>query len=207
MSSIRAMSHWATRVLGHRAEEDATTLGDARLLELAKGGREIAARELLERYGHRLLAVVEATHGDLAISEDIVQETFIRAIQQGHQLREESSLFPWLVRIALRVAIDFRRKVRRETLTEVLADVADEAAGPERRAEEAQDAERVKLALEKLKPYRRELMILRYFASFSVTELAEVFQKTETAIRKDLQRSREDMRKELADWFEEGATT
>jgi RNA polymerase sigma-70 factor (ECF subfamily) len=204
MASIRAMTTQLTRVLGHRSEEDIKALGDARLLELAKSGRENAARELLERYGHRLLSIVEATHGDLAISEDIVQETFIRAIQQGHQLREESSSFPWLVRIALRVAIDFRRKVRRETLTEVMLDVPDEAAGPERTMEAAEDAARVKRALEQLKPYRRELMILRYFASFSVMELAEVFQKSETAVRKDLQRAREDMREELADWFEAG---
>jgi RNA polymerase sigma-70 factor, ECF subfamily len=201
---IRAMTHQLTRVLGHRAEEEPRALGDARLLELAKAGKESAARELLERYGHRLLAIVEAAHGDLGMSEDIVQETFIRAIQQGHQLREESSLFPWLVRIALRVAIDFRRKVRRETLTEIIADMPDESAGPERRAEAAEDAARVKRALDRLKPYRRELMILRYFASFSVTELAEVFQKTETAVRKDLQRARDDMRKELVDWFEAG---
>src|SRR5688572_8526490 len=204
MASIRAMSAQLTRVLGHRSEEDTKALGDARLLELAKNGRESAARELLERYGHRLLSIVEATHGDLAMSEDIVQEAFIRAIQQGHQLREESSSFPWLVRIALRVAIDFRRKVRRETLTEIIHDVPDESAGPERRAEAAEDAARVKRALERLKPYRRELMILRYFASFSVTELAEVFQKTETAVRKDLQRARDDMREELTDWFEAG---
>src|SRR5688572_32798669 len=105
MASIRAMTTQLTRVLGHRSEEDTKALGDARLLELAKQGRESAARELLERYGHRLLSIVEAAHGDLAVSEDIVQETFIRAIHQGHQLREESSVFPWLVRIALRVAI------------------------------------------------------------------------------------------------------
>ncbi len=206
MSSIRAMTTQLTRVLGNRAEEDTRALGDARLLELAKNGKEAAARELLERYGHRLLSIVEAAHGDLGMSEDIIQETFIRAIQQGHQLREESSLFPWLVRIALRVAIDFRRKVRRETLTEIMTDLpADEAASPDRRVQAAQDAARVKHALERLKPYRRELMILRYFASFSVLELAEVFQKTETAVRKDLQRAREDMRKELSDWFEGGA--
>jgi RNA polymerase sigma-70 factor, ECF subfamily len=203
---IRAMTHQLTRVLGHRAEEEPRTLGDARLLELAKAGKEAAARELLERYGHRLLSIVEAAHGDLAMSEDIVQEAFIRAIQQGHQLRDESSVFPWLVRIALRVAIDFRRKVRRETPTEIMTELPDEAAGPERSLEAAQDAARVKGALERLEPYRRELMILRYFASFSVTELAEVFQKTEVAVRKDLQRARDDMRKDLVEWFEaEGA--
>lgn len=204
MTAIRSMGSWATRVLGGRAGQDVQALGDAQLLSFAKEGRESAARELLQRYGHRLLSIVEAAHGDLAMSEDIVQETFIRGIQQGHQLRDESSLFPWLVRIALRVAIDFRRKVRRETSIEVVPDIPDDGAGPEKHAQAAQDAARVKRALESLKPYRRELMILRYFASFSVAELAEVFDKSETAVRKDLQRARDDMREELLDWFMEG---
>lgn len=204
MAAIRSMGTWATRVLSRRTERDVQPLGDARLLALAKDGRESAARELLERYGHRLLSIVEAAHGDLGMSEDIVQEAFIRGIQQGHQLREEASMFPWLVRIALRVAIDFRRKVRRETSFELVPEIPDESAGPEGHAQAAQDAARVKRALESLEPYRRELMILRYFASFSVAELAEVFDKSETAVRKDLQRARNDLRRELLDWFMEG---
>jgi RNA polymerase sigma-70 factor (ECF subfamily) len=192
---------------GRREAESVEKVGDVRLLALAKDGSEAAARELLERHGHRLLAIVDAAHGDLGMSEDIVQETFIRGIQQGHQLREEASSFPWLVRIALRVAIDFRRKRKKEMPIELAADIPDDRAGPERRAEDKEDSIRVKRALESLQPYRKELMVLRYFASLSVAELAEVFQKTETAVRKDLQRAREDMKRELSDWFFEGVTS
>ena len=183
---------------------DMQALGDRALLERAAAGEEPACKELLARYAARLMAVVRATHGDLALDDDIVQEAFIRAIRQGGQLKQESSLFPWLVRIALRVAIDHRRSRRRETLTDVWPETA-EAPGPSphEQVEASEDAAQVKRALGRLKPYPRELLVLRYFTSFSVAELAEVFSKSEVAIRKDLQRARDQMRKHLAPWFVE----
>jgi RNA polymerase sigma-70 factor (ECF subfamily) len=177
--------------------------GDRALLLAARDGDARACRELLERYGPRLLHVVSATHPGYSFAEDVVQEAFIRALEQADQLRQESSLFPWLVRIAIHVGYDLRRKVRRETLTDVFADVPEaKEAGPEAKTLASEDSLYVRKALEKLKPYQRELMVLRYFASFSVAELAEVFKKSEPAIRKDLQRARERVKKLLGDWFE-----
>jgi DNA-directed RNA polymerase specialized sigma24 family protein len=48
--------------------------------------------------------------------------------------------------------------------------------------------------------------VLRYFAGFSAAELATVFNKSEVAIRKDLERARGKMRGLLAPWFEGSAT-
>ena len=66
-----------------------------------------------------------ATQGYPAIAEDVVQETFLRAIKEADKLREETSMFPWLVKIALRAGIDYRRKIRREMLTDTIVETAD----------------------------------------------------------------------------------
>jgi RNA polymerase sigma-70 factor, ECF subfamily len=179
--------------------------GDRQLLFLARDGDQRACRELIDRHGQRLLAIVHATNGDLGIAEDIVQEALIRALQQAEQLREEASMFPWLVRIALRVGLDYRRKVRREMLTDqIREEAAAEEASPDHRVSAAEDSSRVRAALAELKPAQRQLVVLRYFASLSVAELAEVFGKSEPAIRKDLQRARERVKKMLGDWFDAG---
>ena len=205
MAQAWLTGRWGAALAVTRAERstlDTQALGDRELLERAGEGDEGACKELLGRYGSRLLSVVRATHGDLALDDDIVQETFIRAIRQNGQLKEEASLFPWLVRIALRVAIDHRRRHRRETLTDVWPESTEAAEpGPFEQMQASEDAAHVKAALGRLKPYPRELLVLRYFTSFSVAELAEVFQKSEVAIRKDLQRAREQMRKHLEPWF------
>src|SRR5215831_9246129 len=159
VSSRRIPLTWATALDQEQGGRFVKGEGDRALLFRARDGDEKACRELLERHGQRLLSVVIATQGDPAMAEDVVQETFIRAIREADKLREEASMFPWLVKIALRAGIDYRRKVR------------------------------------------REMIVLRYFASFSTHELALVFQKSEAAIRKDLQRARGRTRKLLAHMF------
>lgn len=177
------------------------TEGDARLLRMAADGDERACRELFGRHGQRLFAIVEAAHGDLGLTEDIVQESFLRAIKCAGQLREVSSFFPWLVRIAMHKALDLRHKVRLETLT---------ARAPEAVSEDLiddqiacnEDAVQVRTALARLPPKARQVLVLRYFSSFSVAEIAEVVDKTEAAVRKDLQRARKALAHELGPWFE-----
>lgn len=200
MSTRAGASTWAFPLI--RTRVDLQARPDLELLELAGRRDEGACRELLDRYGPRLLGIVQAAHGDLSAGEDVVQEAFLRAIQQRGQLRQEASFFPWLVRIALRVAIDLRRKTKRETLVgEDLEQDAGPEAGPDQRLHEAEDVAQVKAALAQLRAYPRELLVLRYFNGFSVAELADVYEKSEVAIRKDLQRARDAMRDHLADWF------
>ncbi|MEM6734136.1 MAG: sigma-70 family RNA polymerase sigma factor, partial [Myxococcota bacterium] len=92
---------------------------DRQLLAWAAQRDDAACNELISRYGRKLYALVERSHGDLQLSEDIVQDAFFRAIEAHTQLREESAFFPWLVRIAFRRAVDYRRKARREALVDI----------------------------------------------------------------------------------------
>lgn len=182
---------WAGRLLGRRRASDLAELEDGDLLRRAGRGEEPACRELLRRHGPRLFSVVEATHRDPSLAEDVVQEAFLRAIERADQLRDEARMFPWLVRIALRVAIDHKRKTRREAPLEEGWDAPTRPEdGPHARAASRQDALLVEKALAELPSYPRELVAMRYFAHLSTAELAEVFGKSEVAIRKDLQRAR-----------------
>lgn len=194
---------WTERVFRNRSVR---TLEDGALLKQAGSGDEAACRELLERYGARLFAVVQTAHGDLGLSEDVVQEAFLRAIRKHDQLQTQQSFFPWLVKIALRVAIDFRRRTK-EALMETCPEGATlEEAQPDHQCMASEDAALVRRSLAQLRPYPRELLTLRYFTQMSVAELAEVFGKSEVAIRKDLQRARVEMKQHLAPWFDGGAS-
>lgn len=175
---------------------------DAEMLRRANAGDEASARVLVARYGPRLGRIVEAAYGDRGLAEDVVQETFLRAIDQAHQLRDDAGLLAWLVRIALRLAADSKRKRRRETLPGELPDHAS-ASSPEGTLAAAQDALAVRAALDKLSERWRTLLVLRYFSGFSTQEIAEITGKKEPAIRKDLERARARMKKLLARWFEE----
>lgn len=192
---------WATRVFGRG--RDLCGLADGALLARAARRDEAACRELLRRHGPRLCSVIEATHRDSGLAEDVVQETFVRAIERADQLRDDAQLFPWLVRIALRLAIDHRRKTRRESALNEDWDVPGRPdEGPEHKVVAQQDADLVVRAVARLSDYPKELVALRYFAHLSTAELSEVFGKSEAAIRKDLQRARARLKDILLPWVD-----
>ena len=174
---------------------------DAKLLTLARDGNQRACTELFARHGERLFSIVEAAHSDLGVTEDLVQDSFLRAIRSAHQLREATSFFPWLVRIAMNLAHDHRHKRRRETLTAATPERVSDVLHDEQIAD-AEDAARVRAALDILRPRARQILVLRYFSSFSIAEIAEVVDKSEVAVRKELQRARQALADELGDWFE-----
>jgi RNA polymerase sigma-70 factor (ECF subfamily) len=77
------------------------------------GSREEALLRLLyEQHAQPLLVfVLRLTRGDRQRAEDIVQETLLRAWRNAHKLgaNGETSLRPWLVTVARRIAIDAHR--------------------------------------------------------------------------------------------------
>lgn len=187
-----------------QAQRTRSPVEDAALLRRAHEGDAGASRELLRRHAPRIHRIVLAAHGDRELARDVVQETFLRAIAQAEQLRADTGLFPWLVRIALRIAIDQKKKLRREILQERLPEpeVLIRTPAAERRLSEAEDAEAVQAALARLTPRWRELVVLRYFGGFTVAEIAQIADRSEVAVRKDLERARGRLRKLLANWFE-----
>ncbi|NJK88775.1 MAG: sigma-70 family RNA polymerase sigma factor [Myxococcales bacterium] len=178
---------------------------DLEVLLLAHAGDEAACRVLIRRHGSRLYRILEKAHGDLQASEDILQETFLRAMESATQLRASESMFPWLTRIAFRLALDLRRRRWREELwpTGSEPDELPATSTPESENSERQLREAVDRALGRLKPYQREVLTLLYHSNFTVREIASVYGKTEVAIRKDLQRARDRLRRHLGRWAEE----
>src|SRR4051812_30540799 len=77
---------------------------DAILVSRFNTGDEIAFTEIMTRYRARLLNVALRRLGNHADSEEIVQDTFIRAHRALATFRGESSLSVWLHRIALNLS-------------------------------------------------------------------------------------------------------
>ena len=73
--------------------------------------------ELYRNYYRKLLCfTLQLTGGDRTLSEDLVQDTFMRALQNMHVLMElnEMQKRTWLYKTAKNLLIDAMRKNRRE---------------------------------------------------------------------------------------------
>src|SRR4051812_3953019 len=65
---------------------------------------------LIEQYQHRLLRYLVYLTGNMELSEDLFQETWIRVLERGAQYNGKSRFDTWLFAIARHLVIDTSRK-------------------------------------------------------------------------------------------------
>jgi RNA polymerase sigma factor (sigma-70 family) len=122
-------------------------------------------------YARRLL-------GDFSVSEDIVQEAFMKLHAQFHTVLAPQ---PWLYRTVHNLAVDHQRRASRIVL---VGDTADEDDSPVNEASDSQPLPDeqiarwegiglVRLVLETLDERSRELIRLRFNEDLSYKEMAE----------------------------------
>ena len=150
-----------------------------------------------ERY---LWALCYRMTGDAADADDLVQETFARAIERPPP--DQNELRPWLVRVALNLGRDLYRQRQRHGYTGAWlpSPVPDEEAliheppGTEGRYELLESVSLAfLLALEALKPNERAVLILRDVFDYSVRETAEALGLSEANVKTTHLRARRTM--------------
>jgi len=106
---------------------------DRQLVARCLAGEPQAERALYDAHVDRVYRLMHRMAGDADIAADFTQETFIRAFERLGQFRGDASLATWLHTIAVSVALNGMRKVKRiHGRTEALDDspgLATEPAG------------------------------------------------------------------------------
>ena len=78
-----------------------------------------AFEELIQTYACRLYSVGMRVLDNREDTEDVVQETFLKAFQSIKSFREESSLYTWLCRIMINQSLMKLRQVRKHRLVPI----------------------------------------------------------------------------------------
>ena len=94
--------------------EPAPADDDASLVARALSGDRVAEAQIYRRHARSLANVAARLTGSRADAEDIVQETFVIALEHLRELRDPASLRAWLTRVA--VTCSQRRLRRRRVL-------------------------------------------------------------------------------------------
>jgi RNA polymerase sigma factor (sigma-70 family) len=153
---------------------------EARIAELVRSGSDEALDALHARYADEIQGVAYLILRDRFEAEDVMAETLISAWKHGRQLRSESSVRPWLLKVATNHALALRRK-RREfrSLDGAELSTAD-PTGPL--------ARRISLvaAIDGLPVEMRAAVVLHYFADLSVDDVARVLGKSPNTIKSQL---------------------
>ncbi len=174
--------------------------------EAVIGGDLRAYERVVERFKGTVSAVAFARIGDFAVSEDIAQETFLVAWQSRRQLRDPSRLLGWLCGISRNLALEALRDRKRRSATSLDADniiLTDPGVGPMEKIVSEEEQNLVWMALEQLDETYRDVLVLYYRQSHSVTEVAHALDLSEPTVRQRLSRGRILLRNEVTQRIED----
>jgi RNA polymerase sigma-70 factor (ECF subfamily) len=176
---------------------------EARLMERIREGDAQAFGELVRRYQRRAFAIAYRLLRHIQDAEDLVQESFITALERIDSFDVRRPFGPWFFRIVVnrgRNAIAARRV--RET-DELEDEVLAGGTPPDRLAEERELGERIGLALDELSDRQRLVVQLHEIEGFTTAEVAGMLEIAEPTVRWTLHAARKRLRVELAGWKEQ----
>ncbi|HEX7622279.1 MAG TPA: sigma-70 family RNA polymerase sigma factor [Anaeromyxobacteraceae bacterium] len=167
-------------------------------------GDHEAFGELVRRHQVLVLAIVRRYSASPEDARDLVQRTFLRALESARRtlVRGHRNAVPfrrWLIRVAVNLAKNHRRDATRWTTTslELPAVAAHGASAPEA-LERAQTAARVRRAALALPRRQREVLTLRIDAELPFAEIGEVLDISENAAKVSFHLAVTRLRAELA---------
>lgn len=159
--------------------------------------------EIYQQYAQMLYHYLFGLCHDSALAEDIVQTTFLKAIEKADSFQEKSKLSTWLFEIAKNQYRDYLRKKEHANISiEHLSQSEDgEPTGTKEMSDpkpsvlenmiEGEDAKQLRKYLHELPEPYKEVFMLRVYAECSYKEIGDMFGKSEVWGRVTYFRARE----------------
>jgi RNA polymerase sigma factor (sigma-70 family) len=146
-----------------------TLVGDEDLMLQVRNGEAAMLGVLFDRYQTPLFNFYVKMTEDRAVSEDLVQDVFLRILRYRQTYRPGTPFRAWMYQIARNARLDQARRVKPETpfTCEPAAPVS-----PSDPAQQKQEALLLQRALMHLPEDKREILILSRFQELKYEEIA-----------------------------------
>lgn len=178
-------------------------LSDEQLVLAAKRGDLAAFEQLVRRHSEALFAFIYRLVGNQSDTEELVQETWVRAWQGIGGFQQRSGFKTWLFRIGMNLTFNLKtRRKPTEELTELLpaGEISEPAVIYQRRCRE----EAIRAALGQLPPDQRTALVLSVYQEMSYKEIARVMGRSVRAVDSLLVRAKSRLREILGSAREKG---
>ena len=154
----------------------------------------------IQNYYPRILNFVYYLTGDRYLAEDIAQETFARAIDKFHQLKDPNRMFSWLVSIAVNLVKTHHRTKQRTVAMPELAHHIPALSQDEFFIDMIERQEIQKLVqdvISQLSSQEQKIIIMRYYLDMKEKDIAFALKVTIGTVKKQLFRARSKLYNDL----------
>lgn len=154
--------------------------------------------QAMEQWEVPLLRTCYLLVKDVALAEDAVQDTFVKAWQAHDHFRGEASEKSWLMRIAVNTCRDLRRgKWFRHVDRQVRMEDLPEPAEPFQWEDDT-----VTRAILALPDGLRQVVTLRYYQGFTVQEAADILKLSRRTVHYRLEKAERLLKESLEEWYD-----
>lgn len=171
-------------------------------------GNEQAFEELALRYEKAMLNFAYPYFRNQALSEDIVQDVFVRLVESKESYDPARLFKTWIYGIARNRIYDELRKKKRwslrlfqskdtEQLSRTMGTIPDPNLSPRETLNQSQLHQTLLEGIQTLDDRSRDLVILRYIQGLSVRETAEVLKIAEGTVHSGIYRALQGLQKIL----------
>jgi len=171
---------------------------DLLLVRKAKKGNQKAFEKLVVKYQRVIYSLVRKMVIDHDNTNDIVQDTFVKAYTNLERFDENYSFFPWLHRITINTTLNFIERTRRSHETFNRVENQDEYSSQNDNSLKtiirAEYKEQIQQALEKLPVEQRIVFILRTSEELSYQEISDQLHISVGTVMSRLSRAREKLK-------------
>ena len=166
-----------------------------KIVHRCQDGERTAFEELFEMYQPRLKYYVRRLDSGGANIDDTLQDVWLAVFKKIHKLKDAQVFAVWLYRIARNKVYDeFRNKDRFVRLPE-----EDEipVSGSDEPVLDTNDTEKLHAALNKIKPYHREVLTLSFIEQMSYQSIADVVGCSIGTVRSRIFYAKQSLREEM----------
>lgn len=172
-----------------------STLSDEELIELYLESQNVHYfNELYDRYSRKVFGKCYSILRSEARAEDASQEIFVKVLLNLSKFSGRSKFSSWLYSVTYNYCIDTVRKAKKDVgvLVEDIQrygdkadDTIDDATIMETNIKE------LKVVLEKIPATDKAILLMKYLEEFSIKEICEVLNKSESAVKMKIKRAKE----------------
>lgn len=186
--------------------EELQQLSDEELMQRFQADDIECFNILVERYKNQLLNFIFRFIGDMAVAEDLVQETFLRLYRKKHYYKEIAKFSTWIYTIASNLAKSELRRRKRRSFFSIHNvgednkdfDIPDPDADPFENAQSSMVIEKIQAAIADLPLHFKEVVVMRDIQGLSYEEIADTLKIPLGTVKSRVNRGRLKLQEELS---------
>jgi RNA polymerase sigma-70 factor, ECF subfamily len=193
---------------------------DAAVVAQVLAGDRDAFRVLVERHSRSIFRMIYRMTGNQEDSEELVQETFLRAYKSLERFELRANFSTWVYRIAVNRTLDFLNARKTQMQTKETYQIVDHpdaeegnqiqlpatAPGPDRLLLSDEMKRKITGALGLLTPAERVAFTMRHMEGRSIEEISQVLDLKVSAAKNSVFRAVQKLRQQLEPYASPGTS-